>query len=124
MPSKFSSQTSADTPTLGVEFTAALGTRTIASCEVTVEMFDGSNENDPDPSSTLDGEAVTNAEEFVLHTSTGDITVPAHCAVLQPILSGRVLGATYLYRFSAIASDGKSLPQEDVVQTITKYSEP
>lgn len=123
MPLKFSSLTTNAAPTLGIEFTSILAGRTIASCSVEVEMYEQTNETDPSPASTLNGAAATNEAEFELETETGVITVPPGAAVLQPVLSGRVIGATYLYRFIAVLSDNAQY-EEDGIQTITKYSEP
>jgi hypothetical protein len=120
---QFSAQTTGELPVLTLEFTQRLGSRTIASCAVTAEMYEHTNEIDENPSSTLNGPAVLNAEPFELETETGVITVPPGAAALQAISAGRVIGATYLYRFFATCTDGSKM-EEDATQTITKYASP
>lgn len=120
---KFSAQTTNEKPVLAIEFTGRLAGRTIGSCIVGCEMYEQTNETDPNPSSTLNGAAVLNAEPFQLETAEGTITVPAGAAILQAISAGRLIDATYLYRFLAICTDGSEM-EEDATQTITKYASP
>jgi hypothetical protein len=120
----FSAQTTYEAPVLAMAFVARIDGRTPASCEVTVEMYEHSNENDPTPTSTLNGAAQLNAAAMEIENDEGQmVDVGIGEAVLQAILPGRVTGATYLYRFIMTFADGTNA-EEDATQTITRYAAP